>query len=150
MANIFIPAFEATAKPQQHPELYAFLQHVSGFDSVDDESKPEDASLGKVGADQYNLAQNPPYYYYQYYMYANLVVLNRFRRLRGMSTFNLRPHAGESGSERHLSATFLLAENISHGLNLRKAPFLQYLYYLAQIGIAMSPLSNNSLFLDYQ
>ncbi len=27
---------------------------------------------------------------------------------------------------------------------------LQYLYYLAQIGIAMSPLSNNSLFLNYQ
>ena len=29
-------------------------------------------------------------------------------------------------------------------------PVLQYLYYLAQIGIAMSPLSNNSLFLNYQ
>lgn len=26
---------------------------------------------------------------------------------------------------------------------------LQYLYYLAQVGIAMSPLSNNSLFLSY-
>ena len=26
---------------------------------------------------------------------------------------------------------------------------LQYLYYLAQVGIAMSPLSNNSLFLNY-
>jgi AMP deaminase len=30
-----------------------------------------------------------------------------------------------------------------------QAPVLQYLYYLAQIGIAMSPLSNNSLFLNY-
>lgn len=28
-------------------------------------------------------------------------------------------------------------------------PVLQYLYYLAQIYIAMSPLSNNSLFLNY-
>lgn len=28
-------------------------------------------------------------------------------------------------------------------------PVLQYLFYLAQIGIAMSPLSNNSLFLNY-
>lgn len=28
-------------------------------------------------------------------------------------------------------------------------PALQYLYYLAQIGIAMSPLSNNILFLTY-
>lgn len=30
-----------------------------------------------------------------------------------------------------------------------QAPVLQYVYYLAQIGIAMSPLSNNSLFLSY-
>ena len=30
-----------------------------------------------------------------------------------------------------------------------QVPTLQYLYYLAQVGIAMSPLSNNSLFLDY-
>ena len=29
-------------------------------------------------------------------------------------------------------------------------PALQYLFFLAQIGIAMSPLSNNSLFLNYQ
>jgi hypothetical protein len=27
--------------------------------------------------------------------------------------------------------------------------YLQYLFYLAQIGLCMSPLSNNSLFLDY-
>jgi AMP deaminase len=32
---------------------------------------------------------------------------------------------------------------------LRKNATLQYLYYLSQIGIAMSPLSNNKLFLDY-
>lgn len=30
-----------------------------------------------------------------------------------------------------------------------QVPVLQYLYYLAHIGIAMSPLSNNSLFLNY-
>jgi len=30
-----------------------------------------------------------------------------------------------------------------------QTPVLQYLYYLTQIGIAMSPLSNNSLFLNY-
>lgn len=32
---------------------------------------------------------------------------------------------------------------------LLQSPVLQYLYYLAQIPIAMSPLSNNSLFLEY-
>ena len=30
-----------------------------------------------------------------------------------------------------------------------QTPALQYLYYLCQIGVAMSPLSNNKLFLDY-
>ena len=29
-------------------------------------------------------------------------------------------------------------------------PALQYLFYLKQIGIAMSPLSNNALFLSYE
>ena len=32
----------------------------------------------------------------------------------------------------------------------RQSPVLEYLYYLGQIGLAMSPLSNNSLFLNYQ
>ncbi|KPJ17036.1 AMP deaminase 2 [Papilio machaon] len=34
-------------------------------------------------------------------------------------------------------------------LDVHAVPVLQYLYYLAQIYIAMSPLSNNSLFLNY-
>ena len=49
----------------------------------------------------------------------------------------------------HLVAGFLLAENIAHGIGLRKSPPLQFLFYLAQVGLCMSPLSNNSLFLDY-
>ncbi len=48
------------------------------------------------------------------------------------------------------STAFLVAENIAHGLNLKKVPVMEYLYYLAQVGICMSPLSNNHLFLDYQ
>ena len=75
-------------------------------------------------------------------------ILN-FNRERGLHTFTLRPHCGEAGNIQHLIGGFLLGENISHGLLLRKVPVLQYLYYLAQIGIAMSPLSNNSLFLNY-
>ncbi|KAL0582606.1 AMP deaminase 1 [Plecturocebus cupreus] len=43
----------------------------------------------------------------------------------------------------------MTADNISHGLNLKMSPVLQYLFFLAQIPIAMSPLSNNSLFLEY-
>lgn len=33
---------------------------------------------------------------------------------------------------------------------MRKVPALQYLFYLKQIGLAMSPLSNNALFLTYE
>lgn len=61
---------------------------------------------------------------------------------RGLNTFVFRPHCGEAGAVQHLVCGYLLAENISHGLLLRKVPVLQYLFYLAQIGIAMSPLSN--------
>ena len=42
-----------------------------------------------------------------------------------------------------------LMVGISHGLLLRKTPFIQYLFYLDQIPIAMSPISNNALFLSY-
>ncbi|XP_071807049.1 AMP deaminase 2-like isoform X2 [Asterias amurensis] len=149
--NIFMPLFEATRDPSSHPEMHKFLRYVTGFDSVDDESKPEDLIFTSESPDpeQWNCAENPPYSYYLYYMYANLVVLNNFRRERGFNTFVLRPHCGEAGPVHHLVTAFMLAENISHGLLLRKTPVLQYLYYLCQIGIAMSPLSNNSLFLNY-
>ncbi|KAK2169233.1 hypothetical protein NP493_1200g00033 [Ridgeia piscesae] len=149
--NLFMPLFEVTNNPKSHPELHMFLQHVTGFDSVDDESKPEVAKFNKDSPlpEMWTAEQNPPYAYYIYYMYANMTALNNFRRERGLSTFTLRPHSGEAGSMHHLLVSFLLAENISHGLLLRKTPVLQYLFYLAQIGIAMSPLSNNSLFLNY-
>uniref|UniRef100_A0A3P9A8N1 AMP deaminase n=1 Tax=Esox lucius TaxID=8010 RepID=A0A3P9A8N1_ESOLU len=151
LENIFLPLFEVSINPASHPELHLFLQHVVGFDSVDDESKPEqhcfnmDSPLPVSWTEE----DNPPYSYYLYYMYSNMAVLNHLRRQRGFNTLVLRPHCGEAGPIHHLVSGFMLSENISHGLLLRKAPVLQYLYYLAQIGIAMSPLSNNSLFLSY-
>lgn len=169
--NIFLPLLEVTARPTSHPELHKFLQYVIGFDSVDDESKPENPLFDKdiPTPDLWNDIENPPYAYYLYYTYANMTVLNHFRRYnismtmrlllyimcyehfseRGLNTFVLRPHCGEAGPVQHLVCGYMMSENISHGLLLRKVPVLQYLYYLAQIGIAMSPLSNNSLFLNY-
>uniref|UniRef100_A0A8C2Z3W9 AMP deaminase n=1 Tax=Cyclopterus lumpus TaxID=8103 RepID=A0A8C2Z3W9_CYCLU len=151
LENIFMPLFEVTVHPGSHPELHLFLQHVVGFDSVDDESKPEQHIFNLDSPLPVNWTEehNPPYSYYLYYMYANMTVLNHLRRQRGFDTLVLRPHCGEAGPIHHLVSGFMLSENISHGLLLRKAPVLQYLYYLAQIGIAMSPLSNNSLFLSY-
>ncbi|XP_047438106.1 AMP deaminase 2-like isoform X2 [Mugil cephalus] len=151
LENIFMPLFEVSIDPRSHPELHLFLQHVVGFDSVDDESKPEHHifNLDSPLPANWTEEDNPPYSYYLYYTYANMTVLNHLRRRRGFHTFVLRPHCGEAGPIHHLVSGFMLSENISHGLLLRKAPVLQYLYYLAQIGIAMSPLSNNSLFLSY-
>ncbi|XP_068230414.1 AMP deaminase 2 isoform X4 [Palaemon carinicauda] len=149
--NLFRPLFEVSIDPSSHPELHAFLQYVIGFDSVDDESKPENSMLDKdtPPPQLWTDTENPPYAYYLYYMFANMCTLNQLRWERGLNTFVLRPHCGEAGAIQHLVSGFLLSENISHGLLLRKAPVLQFLYYLAQIGIAMSPLSNNSLFLNY-
>ena len=100
-------------------------------------------------------------------MYANMASLNNWRRFRGFSTWSIflpavsashfilgtfvfRPHCGEAGDTDHLTSAFLTAHSISHGILLRKVPALQYLFYLKQIGIAMSPLSNNALFLTYE
>uniref|UniRef100_A0A3Q3K6U9 AMP deaminase n=1 Tax=Monopterus albus TaxID=43700 RepID=A0A3Q3K6U9_MONAL len=151
LENVFLPLFEATVNPQKHKELHVFLKYVSGFDSVDDESKHSDHmfSFRSPKPEQWTSDDNPPYSYYIFHMYANIMVLNNLRKERGLSTFQFRPHCGEAGSVTHLVSAFLTADNISHGLNLKKSPVLQYLYYLAQVPIAMSPLSNNSLFLEY-
>lgn len=149
--NVFAPLFEVTNDPSSHPELHRFLQHVSGLDSVDDESKHEQVPFTDKcpEPEKYNLNENPAYSYYLYYMYSNLAALNAFRQMRGLNTFALRPHCGEAGHVSHLSVAYLTSESIAHGLLLRKVPVLQYLFYLTQIGMAMSPLSNNHLFLAY-
>ncbi|KAK9168100.1 hypothetical protein Syun_000240 [Stephania yunnanensis] len=148
--NVFLPLFEVTVDPDSHPQLHVFLKQVVGFDLVDDESKPERRPTKHMPTPaQWTNTFNPAFSYYVYYCYANLYTLNKLRESKGMTTIKLRPHSGEAGDVDHLAATFLTSHSIAHGVNLRKCPVLQYLYYLAQIGLAMSPLSNNSLFLDY-
>jgi len=147
--NIFAPLFEVSLDPAADEQLHQFLSMVVGFDSVDDESRPEVASNTELPPPaQWRFSQQPPYHYWTYYLAANVAVLNQLRGSRGLSQFSFRPHAGEAGDVEHLAATFLTAEGINHGINLRRSPPLQYLYYLAQIGLAMSPLSNNRLFLE--
>ncbi|KAJ3069940.1 AMP deaminase [Podochytrium sp. JEL0797] len=151
LENIFEPLFEVTRDPTSHPKLHIFLQRVIGFDSVDDESKPERRTYKKYPSPKnWDISLNPPYSYYLYYMYSNLCTLNGWRKERFFNTFVLRPHAGEAGDTDHLTSAFLTSHSINHGILLRKVPAVQYLYYLDQIGIAMSPLSNNALFLNYE
>uniref|UniRef100_A0A098D4V6 AMP deaminase n=1 Tax=Gibberella zeae (strain ATCC MYA-4620 / CBS 123657 / FGSC 9075 / NRRL 31084 / PH-1) TaxID=229533 RepID=A0A098D4V6_GIBZE len=149
--NVFQPLFEVTKDPSSHPKLHIFLQRVIGFDSVDDESKVERRLFKKFPVPKvWDTKQNPPYSYWIYYLYSNLVSLNYWRKKRGFNTLVLRPHCGEAGDSEHLAVAALCCHSISHGLLLRKVPLLQYIFYLDQIGIAMSPLSNNALFLAYE
>ncbi len=148
--NIFQPLFEVTKDPASHPKLHIFLHRVIGFDSVDDESKVERRLFRKYPTPkEWNSKQNPPYGYWIYFLFANITSLNAFRKRRGFNTFLLRPHCGEAGDTDHLAAALLCCHSISHGITLRKVPIFQYAFYLDQIGIAMSPLSNNALFLTY-
>lgn len=150
--RIFLPLFEVSINPAANAPLHAFLKAVVGFDTVDDESKTE-SMTGPGGyvtsPEEWNTNESPPYVYWTYYLWANICTLNILRQSKGLNTFEYRPHCGEAGDTSHLAAAFLTADKINHGILLRKAPGLQYLYYLRQIGIAMSPLSNNKLFLDY-
>lgn len=148
--NVFQPLFEVTKDPSSHPKLHVFLHRVIGFDSVDDESKVERRLYRKYPTPkEWNTKQNPPYSYWIYFLFANITSLNAFRKRRGFNTFLLRPHCGEAGDTDHLASALLCCHSISHGITLRKVPILQYAFYLDQIGIAMSPLSNNALFLTY-
>uniref|UniRef100_A0A7S1XP69 AMP deaminase n=1 Tax=Phaeomonas parva TaxID=124430 RepID=A0A7S1XP69_9STRA len=151
--NIFHPLFEVTKDPKKNLPLHAFLKTTVGFDSVDDESKPEPVRPypGRTlpPPELWDNEHNPPYSYWSYYLWANIAALNHMRAAKGLNTFSFRPHCGEAGDLDHLIATYLVADEINHGILLRKLPGLHYLYYLTQIGIAVSPLSNNKLFLDY-
>lgn len=151
LSNIFAPLFAVSIDPSSNPPMHYFLQTVVAFDSVDDESRPELEYMNAKSPtpENWNTPNNPPYAYWMYYMYANICALNKLRASRGLSTFAFRPHGGEAGDIEHLVSTYICAHEINHGIVLRKNAALHYLYYLSQIGIAMSPLSNNKLFLDY-
>lgn len=150
LRNIFEPLFEITVNPSKNAQLHEFLKDVVGFDCVDDESKPEKTQfVHEISPKDWEVEENPLYSYYIYHIYANICVLNNLRRLKGQNTFVFRPHCGEAGDPFHSVDSFLLAHGINHGITLRKVPTLQYLFYLCQIGIAMSPISNNVLFLKY-
>ena len=154
LRNFFEPLFRVTLDPASSPDLHAFLTLVSGIDLVDDESlmapPPESALKEMPAPDEWKGPENPPFMYWCWYFSTNLAVLNKLRGERGLTQLSFRPHCGEAGDPNHLAAAFLTAEGINHGINLKAVPALQYLYYLTQIGLAMSPVSNGRLFMEIQ
>eukprot|EP01065_Artemidia_motanka_P033524 TRINITY_DN40508_c0_g1_i1.p1 TRINITY_DN40508_c0_g1~~TRINITY_DN40508_c0_g1_i1.p1 ORF type:complete len:649 (+),score=204.18 TRINITY_DN40508_c0_g1_i1:83-2029(+) len=146
--NIFAPLFEATLNPEDNPDVDWLLSHIGALDSVDDETAAE-LPLQAVSAASIT-AGNPAYSYQLYVLWANLTVLNSLRASRGKNVIHLRPHCGESGDTTHLLGAFLLARSINHGVLLGRGDGMQaavqYLYYLGQVGLGLSPLSNHFLF----
>ena len=150
LTNFFGPMIEATKHPEKHPAIARLLSQISCIDTVDNEAVEDDFFVGELPPpSKYTAAVNPPYAYYTVYFWHNLRGLNALRQAKGLNTFQLRPHAGEAGPVHHLASTFLFAHGISHGINLEHQPVLQYLYYLAQVPISVSPISNACLFVPY-
>lgn len=111
------------------------------------------------------LGFQPPYEMWLFYIKANLFALNALRKERFLAPYALRPHAGATGSPSHpayvlkncaffciflkrekIRCAFLLADSIVHGLTLCQTPSLNYCFYLCQIGVCMSVLAENSLY----
>jgi len=163
--NIFQALFEVALDPSSHPDLAEVLPAITGFDCVDDESVSdpliarrsqvygEEVPIGEsmdesMAPVKWAVAENPPYSYYSYFLYSNMKRFNDLCKALGRPwNLDLRPHAGEAGEVHHLATAFLVARGINHGINLWHSPVLQYLYYITQLGISVSPISNNSLFL---
>jgi len=151
--NIFQPLFEVTIDPSSNPGLHKVLLTVVGFDALDDETgyhETTNAKIFRILPSQFDREHNPHFCYWLYYIWANLYALNHLRKMRGLNTFAFRPHVSETATAEYLMSAYLLAHGISRGGRLRKSPLLQYLFYLKQIGISMSPLSENKLFLKYK
>lgn len=147
---MFKPLFDVTANPRKNLVLERLLKDVSGFDSVEDESKVDQRLKRVITPEMWTDEQNPPYFYYSYYFWRSISVLNYMRSLRGLVPFSFRPHSGEGGNCEHMVSSFLIASGVSHGIVLPQLPGLEYLYYLCKIGISISPLSNNGVVMDYK
>lgn len=151
LENIFSPLIEALINPKENPLIFILLSNIVGWDTVDDESQLSKYSMDSPNfcyPENWRSSDNPPYSYWGFYLYSNIRVLNQLLYSRGLNPLKFRPHCGEAGKISHLATMYLLADSINHGILLKKTPVLQYLYYLKQIGIAVSPVSNNALFLE--
>jgi len=113
--HIFLPLFQVTIDPNCNPMLHHFLRQVVGFDCVDDESKHEtgrDTVHAMPPPAEWTSPRSPPYFYWVYYLSANLSSLNQLRQSRGMSTFSFRPHSGEAGDVAHVRRTGALRSSL--------------------------------------
>lgn len=74
---------------------------VDGFDSVDDESKPENHvfNLESPLPEAWVEEDNPPYAYYLYYTFANMATLNHLRRCGSAGPLPPSPALGRASPQ---------------------------------------------------
>eukprot|EP00906_Rhabdomonas_costata_P016747 RCo024053 len=144
---LFLPMWMASVYPENYPQLAKMLRYTTAINIICNESdRGQDLDPKAKPPKQWPWSENPPDLYFNYYVWANLASLNAYRHSVGLNVFQYRPTAGEMGSHiDHLVSAFLLADSIMQGVTMDKFPTLQYLYYIAQIGICMAPLSNNGM-----
>jgi AMP deaminase len=149
LSNIFGPLFEASLDPAGFPDLNAFLENVVGLDLLDTHIREALKLTCDTLPSSWITDNEPPYSYWSYFLYANLFHLNCLRKARGLNTFAFRMHSGEVLSENQLSTAYLLAYSVNHGLRLNFNKVVQYLFYLTQIHVTMSPIFESKVFLDH-
>ena len=150
--KVFDFAVECLEKANSDDAVYKFLmERINGIDVVGDESS-NDVGISSLsrGNDDNTLADYDMFAYYTYLGVAKLnAILDKkpFPGAAAKKRFEFRPHSGEAGRIDHLVTAYLLADGINHGINLKNSDALQYLYYLSQVSMSMSPICNDNLFL---
>eukprot|EP01080_Neovahlkampfia_damariscottae_P012344 gene12344-6016_t len=148
LSVIFKPLFDVTLDPSSDPKLASYLLHCVSFGIASMESSFKVDENKNVSPADWTSETEPDYDYYSYYIFANLKNLNTLRIQRSLNPLKFKPTSG--GNVRlHLATSFLLCSSIHNGILLAHSPALEYLYYLTQIGISMSPLHTNKLLLQY-
>jgi hypothetical protein len=92
LRNVFEPLFAVSVDPSLDPNLAEFMRNLGGFDSVDDESRPERELTSLLlqeitSAAAWQSATDPPYALQMYYLWSNIQALNMVRKSRGLSMF---------------------------------------------------------------
>jgi len=148
LKNIFEPLFEVLQDPTKHPDLAKLMPHIVGFTTNNYGGKSETKTFPYPN--DWITDDNPPYFYFLYYLWVNCNSLNAFRERLGLTKFLFRPICGLTGGSDELTVAFLLADSVCHGTQLKNTSVLQYLFYLEQIGISMAILNEDAIVVNYR
>ena len=126
---------QVTEDPDVNRNLHNFLKDVGSFSLMGLELGD---LVGTACGPDWDAPENPPYSYYLYHIYCRITRLNIARARRGLPAFMFRPECAKQGRTDSAAAAFLVAHHVQGGQRIHRLPALEYLFYLAQIGICTS------------